>query len=188
VILLSSYGLCSSIVAQKAKEYIVSQNKKILVVPFAGYNNEKTANREINEGLLPFGFGLENIYVLDVNKPEAYRKNKFDMIYVPGGNPFKLLSQAQECNVNQWIIDMVADDAIYFGISSGADFACENLEYLKLVDECNFDLKNYDGLGLIKEKVLCHIDQRDMSTLKRVKDFDERKVIFLRNDEIYVTT
>lgn len=186
MILLSSYGLCSPIIAVKAKEYIIPEDKKVLVVPFAGYNNEKTAAREINEGLLPFGFILDNIYVLDANNPGLHREKSFDMIYVPGGNPFKLLSQAQKCNINQWIVDMVMQNTIYFGISSGADFACENLEYLKLVDECNFEIENYDGLGLIKEKVLCHIDQRDMSTLQRVKDFDERNTIFLRNDEIYV--
>ena len=186
MILLSSYGLCSPIIAERAKEYIIPEDKKVLVVPFAGYNNEKTAAREINEGLLPFGFILDNIYVLDANNPGLHREENFDMIYVPGGNPFKLLSQAQKCNINQWIVDMVMQNTIYFGISSGADLACENLEYLKLVDECNFEIENYDGLGLIKEKVLCHIDQRDMSTLQHVKDFDERNVIFLRNDEIYV--
>lgn len=186
MILLSSYGLCSPIVSEKAKEYIAPENKKVLVVPFAGYNNEQTAAREVSKGLIPFGFTLDNISVLDVNNPELCRGNKIDMIYVPGGNPFKLLSQAKKCNINQWIVDMVAENTIYFGISSGADFACENLEYLKLVDECNFELENYNGLGLIKEKVLCHIDQRDMSTLQRVKDFDERNTIFLRNDEIYV--
>lgn len=185
MILLSSYGLRSPIVADNVREYINPENKKVLIIPFAGFNNASTAAKEIHEGLIPYGFALENIYVIDAEEPELCKKDNFDIIYVPGGNPFKLLSQVQKCNIKQWIIDMVDNGAIYFGVSSGADFACGNLEYLKIVDDCNFEIKDYDGLGLIEEKVLCHVDQRDMATLQQVKDYDERKTIFLRNDEIY---
>lgn len=187
MIILSSFGLRSPIVAEKAEKYINPTGMKVVVIPFAGFNNTATASREINEGLIPFGFDPDNISVLDVHNPELCKEHKFDMIYVPGGEPFKLLSQAQKCNIYQWILDMVKENVIYFGVSSGADFTCENLEYLKLVEDCNFDLENYNGLGLIKEKVLCHVDQRDMSTLQRVKEYDERGVIFLRNDDLFVT-
>lgn len=185
MILLSSFGLCSPIVAQKAREYINPENMTVLVVPFAGFNNQRTAKRESEEGLIPFGFAPENIYIMDVEKPDQHRNKAFDMIYVPGGNPFKLLMQAEECGIKEWIADLVKNGAIYHGVSSGADFICENLEYLKLVEDCNYAPKSFDGLGLIKEKVLCHIDQRDMSTLQQVKNYDERGVIFLRNDDLY---
>ena len=185
MILLSSYGLCSPVVANKAKQYINPRDMKVLVIPFAGFNNASTASREIDKGLVPFGFSLDNICVLDVNNPGLCTNSTYDMIYVPGGNPFKLLSLAQECNVVGWIANEVKNGALYFGISSGADFACENIEYLKLVDECNLELTDFNALGLIKEKVLCHVDQRDMATLQRVRDYDERRTIFLRNDELY---
>lgn len=186
MLLLSSYGLCSPIIAEKTKEYINAENTKVLVIPFAGFSNEKTAARELNEGLLPFGFSLDNIYVIDADEPELYKEIEFDMIYVPGGNPFKLLKEARECNLHSWVANLVRSGAVYFGVSSGADFACENLEYLRLVEDCDFILEDYKGLGLIKEKVLCHVDQRDVATMQRVNDFDERKTIFLRNDELYL--
>lgn len=186
MILLSSYGLCSPIIADKAREYINPDNMKVLVIPFAGFNNESAAAREINFGLLPFGFSIDNIYVVDIGSPELYRNIQVDMIYVPGGNPFKLLSETQKCSLKDWILNLVSNGAIYFGISSGADYACENISYLRLVEDCDFEMENYDGLGLLKEKVLCHVDQRDMATLQKVKDFDDRKTIFLRNDELYV--
>jgi len=53
-------------------------------------------------------------------------------------------------------------------------------------EDCDYTLENYDALGLIEEKVLCHVDQRDMSTMQKVRDFDDRKTIFLRNDELYI--
>lgn len=186
MIILSSFGLRSPIVAEKAKEYINPGGKKVLVVPFAGFNNELTAEKEIKEGLIPFGFKAENICVPDVKSIENLREVEFDLIYVPGGNPFKLLKEAKEGNLIDLIRGQVRNGADYFGVSSGADFASENIEYLKAVEDCDYNLNDYDALGLIPEKVICHVDQRDMATLKRVKDFDDRKTIFLRNDELYV--
>ncbi len=187
MILLSSFGLCFPLIAEKAKEHIKPENMKVLLIPFAGFHDGKTAAREINKGLLPFGFDIDNIYTLYVEEPDIYKDVKFDLVYVPGGNPFKLLYEAQKCDLYSWISRLVQEEGCsYFGISSGADFACENIAYLQLVDECNYQLKDYNGLGLIKEKVLCHVDQRDMATLQLVKQYDDRKTIFLRNDELYV--
>ena len=59
MILLSSYGLRSPIVADNVREYINPENKKVLIIPFAGFNNASTAAKEIHEGLIPYGFALE---------------------------------------------------------------------------------------------------------------------------------
>ena len=189
MIILSSYGLCSPVIAEKVRKYINPEDKKVLVIPFAGFNNVNTAIREINQGLVPFGFEMENIYVCDKSEPKLYIEKKFDWIYIPGGNPFKLLKEAQETDIMPWLKNMAENERTnYFGVSSGADFACENIEYLKGVDECNYDISDYTALGLIKNsKILCHIDQRGLGLLQQVRDYDERKSIFLRNDEIYVT-
>ena len=185
MIILTSYGFRSPIVAEKVREYINPENMKLLVIPFAGFDSAKTATAEIKDGLLPFGFSPENIYVANEDK-EINSEMSFDMIYVPGGNPFKLLKMAQKCNLHSRIKNLVSNGAIYFGVSSGADFACEDIGYLKLVEDCDYNMENYKGLGLIKEKVLCHVDQRDLGTLQQVKDCDDRKAIFLRNDEVFV--
>lgn len=183
MILISSFGLCSPIIAEKAKKYIEPENKKVLVVPFAGYDNAKTADREILNGLIPFGFRKENIDVCDevVSKQKA---EKYDWIYVPGGNPFKLLKELEDYKIKSIIKEIVLEGCNYFGVSSGADLLSNDLGYLKVIDDCNYTLDSYEGLGILKRKILCHTDQRDISVLQKVKDFDGRKTLFLRNDEI----
>lgn len=187
MILLSSYGLCSPIIAQKAREYIEPRDKTILVIPFAGFNNANTAAREINKGLIPFGFNMENIIVADVDEPEKNKELEPDIFYIPGGNPYKLLSEAQKCDLIPWISNLVKKGTTIWGISAGADFCCADMSYLKLVEDCDYSLENYNGLGLIKnKKILCHVDQRPMGLLQQVKDYDENGIIFLRNDELYI--
>ena len=183
MILLSSYGFCSPFISEKIREYFNPVGKTVLILPFAGSNCQQTAVRERERGLIPFGFSHENIYVAERNFP---KDKPFDMIYVPGGDPFLLMNEAKERNLISFVKHAVENGTVYFGVSAGADFAGENLEYLCLVEDCNYCLRDYDGLGLIPQKVLCHIDQRDMGTLQRVREFDHRKTIFLRNDEVYV--
>ena len=184
-IILSSFGLRSPIIREKVREHL-PKDLKVLVIPFAGFNSEITAKREIDEGLLPFGFEKSNICVCGVSNIDAYKCMNFDLIYVPGGDQFKLLYECQKNEMLGWIKQRITAGCRYFGVSAGADLATSDLEYLKMVDECNYELENFAGLGLIEEKVICHIDRRDAGTLEAVRNWDGRKTIFLRNDEVYV--
>jgi peptidase E len=187
MILLSSYGLCSPIVAEKARAYIEPDEKTVLIIPFAGFNNSNTATREINKGLIPFGFKRENIIVADINEPEKNNEIEPDIIYIPGGNPFKLLIESKKCNIIPRIRELIKNGTDVWGISAGADFCCGDLSYLKLVEDCDYSLENFIGLNIVKDKkILCHVDQRPLGLLQQVKDYDERGILFLHNDEIYV--
>lgn len=187
MIILSSFGLRSPIVAAKTKVYLPDcEDMKVLVVPFAGFNELNTARREIDEGLIPFGFNPNNIHVCHANMNE-HKTQRYDLIYVPGGNPFKLLSACQENDIISFLKQLVNQGAIYFGASAGADLATENLEYLRLVEDCDYQLTSFTGLSLLKgTKIICHTDQRDFGTLQAIKDCDERKTLFVRNDDVYM--
>ena len=187
-IFLSSYGLCSPIISEKAKEYINPEEKTVLVIPFAGFNNDNTAMREIDKGLVPFGFKKKNIFVADSESTERSKEIHPDIIYVPGGNPFKLLCEAKSSGLLSLINNAVKNGSLYWGISAGADLCCEDLSYLRLVEDCDYCPQDYNGLGIIKnKKILCHVDQRPMGLLQQVRDFDEKGTLYLRNDELYVT-
>ena len=86
-----------------------------------------------------------------------------------------------------WLKNMVDRGTNYFGVSAGADFTCEDISYLKTVEDCNYELSDYKALSLIKDsKILCHVDQRSFGIMQQVRNYDNRKSIFLRNDEVYV--
>lgn len=185
MIILTSYGLRSPIIAEKVRDLINPKDMKVFIIPFAGFDYNLTAKKE-SDALINFGFEKNNIYVCDVSNTDEHKNKHIDMIYVPGGNQFKLLYECQKNEMLGWIKQRITDGCHYLGVSAGADLATSDLKYLKLVDECNYELENFAGLGLIEEKVICHIDQRDAGTLEAVRNLDGRKTIFLRNDEVYV--
>jgi len=91
-ILLSSYGLETPIMAEKFSKIIPQgrslKRKKCVILPYAGSDLAKTGEIE-TQNLINFGFSKKNIYV--ANDYGAFKCNFPDYIYVPCGDPFKLL-------------------------------------------------------------------------------------------------
>ncbi len=187
MIILSSFGFRSPIVSQKIREYVSQpEDKKVLMIPFAGFNNINTGIRE-SDGLVAFGFSAENIFILDAGNAAEAKNTVFDYIYVPGGDPFKLLFELREINFLGEILRMLKNGSTYIGVSAGASLATVDIGYVAQLEDDNYSLSDYSGLGLIDDCVLCHIDQYSPATVIACKSVcRDRKLFGIRNDEIAV--
>lgn len=167
--MFSSFGFNSPILREKFAHVIPQdeslQKKTCFVIPYAGFNADKTFERE-KQGLVSFGFNPDKI---------VYVKNRVDIahqfpdyIYVPGGNPFKLLNTIKELEIFQDIIDCVRDKhSVYIGVSAGADITTQSIEYVtQLEDNNEINDKDFKALGLISRCLLCHYDHYTYATLK----------------------
>ena len=185
MIIISSYGFESPLVSAELKEKFTT-GEKVLIIPFAGFDSELSA-RKTKRLLEENGFKSENILICTNKEPLIYQNEKIDLIYVAGGNPFKLLNEAHSLNIIPMIKRMLSSGTAYFGASAGADFLSEDLSYLKCVEDDDFNLKSYKGLGILKEKILCHSDQRDRGTIRAIIDTEsDRETLLIRNDEVYI--
>ena len=185
MLILSSYGFESPVITDKLLKTF-SLDEKILIIPFAGFDNAVTAKKQ-QKFLEDFGFKKENIFVCTLEEPLKYFNENIDLIYVPGGNPFKLLKEAHNKDLIPKIRELIENGVTYFGVSSGADFLCEDLTYLKNFEDDDFNLTNCKGLGVIKENILCHADQRGYGDIKILKEADpEKEILLIRNDEVYI--
>ncbi len=185
MLILSSYGFESPIITDKLLKTF-SLDEKILIIPFAGFDNAVTAKKQ-QKFLEDFGFKKENIFACTLEEPLKYFNENIDLIYVPGGNPFKLLKEAHNKDLIPKIRELLKKNVSYFGVSSGADFLCEDLTYLKKLEDDDYNLKSCEGIGIIKENILCHADQRGYTDIKTLKEADPAKeILLIRNDEVYI--
>ena len=186
-LLLSSFGFCSPIMRDKLAK-VISQDKslydkKCLVLPYAGFNAEKTFEKEM-QGLTEFGFNPDKIIFwksrLDVISETP------DYIYVPGGDPFKLLKTIRKLGLVSEIIDFVKNrGVVYIGVSAGADIAAKSIEYvLQLEDNNEIDDGDFSALGLIGESVLCHYDHYSYLMLKICREISGDTVVTINDDQL----
>ncbi len=185
MIILTSYGFRNPIIAEKLKS-IVQSEKTILIIPFAGFNHKNTAIRE-TDGLISFGFRPENIHVLDKANADTFYQKNYDYIYVPGGDPTKLLHGLQKLQCTEKIAKMVREGTSYIGVSAGAVIATYNIEYVTGMECTSLHLDNYRGLGLINSYVICHSEHFEDSVLAAsLTNLPKRRILRIKNSEIHI--
>ena len=186
-LIFSSFGFNSPVLKEKFAK-VISQDESLqvktcLVIPYAGFDEEKTFERE-KQGLVNFGFNPDKI---------VFVKSRFDIvhcfpdyIYVPGGDPFKLLNAVRENEILYDIAECVRDKrAVYIGVSAGADIATESIEYVMQLEDNNvIKDKRFGSLGLIAESMLCHYDHYSYSTLKACEEVSGKTVMTIKDDEL----
>ena len=183
MLILTSFGFRSPIVREKLKDVIAPEGKRILLVPYAGANIPVAAESEI-QGLVEFGFSREMISACG----DAGEAAEFDYMYVPEGDPFKLLKTLQENGLLAWLKRIVRNGTVYIGASAGAELAVNDLEYVTLLDDRYGNITDYKGLGLVNDIVLPHADQRDTTVKMKCKAFceKERSLLCIANDSAAV--
>lgn len=186
--LFSSFGFNAPIMKGKFAQVIPSgealADKTCVIIPYAGFDPEKTGEREKQE-LIEFGFKSENIHV--VNELGIMGYEFPDYIYVPGGDPFKLLGMVNKNRLLRDIADCVINKrSIYIGVSAGACLATPNIEYVTLLEDNNMLKDDFDSLGLVPRNILCHYDHYSYSILKECEEFGKRSVMTLKDDELLV--
>ena len=181
MIILTSYGFRSPFVCTKIRKYINPKRKSITIIPFARPNEEITVKYEKN-ALEDFGFS--DIHFLT---RESTVLNDTDYIYVPGGDTFRLLHILKETGLLDEIKRLVEHGkASYIGVSAGAYMCCKDIEYVKSLEDDNYNISDYTAMGLITENIVCHSDQISMGDIASIKSHNpERPLHLIRNDDVY---
>ena len=183
--IFSSYGFDASIIVEQYKKYIFPQNKKLLIIPFAGLNNDATVRYETNY-LKQYGFAEEDIYVLDHSNLCDIISNKYDYIYVPGGDTFKLLKRIKELEkICDWVKQQLKTGTDYIGASAGAYICTSDIQYLTCIEDNNYIADDFSALNLIDSNIICHSDQYTYHSITKCKEFAPgKKFIYLNNTDV----
>lgn len=176
--LFSSFGFCSPVLRDRFAQVIAQdeqlRQKTCLVMPYAGFDADSTFARE-REGLMEFGFdGQKIVYV---RSPEDVIGNPADYIYVPGGDPFRLLQAVNERGLRDAVVRAVRDTgAVYIGVSAGAYLATPHIGYVMQLEDNNVADGGLDALCLVPDSLICHSDHYSFATLRACQEAGNRPV------------
>lgn len=108
--------------------------------------------------LVKAGFEVED-YDLEGKSRENLIEDleKFDLLFVSGGNTFYLLEKANESGFTQLIKENYFADKVYVGSSAGSVFLSDNIEVIKFLDNPDqTKLDNFDAAGILNFTVFPH--------------------------------
>ena len=188
VIILTSTGLSAEPVRRTAKRFFDSlQYESVAIVTTAAEGKENNEYSTLAKSQFK-ELGFRTIDFIDIeNEPEA-DFSKYSVIYVCGGNTFKLLKYAREANFKNTIIRFLERDGVYIGVSAGAIILAPTIQIAGSVDpEPNeVDITDLDGLRLVSFEIHPHYDPSQDKELSSYQKTTTNKIVRISNSQAVV--
>lgn len=174
-----------TIEANKRLNEVIDHSKPCLYIPLAMEQEQYAGCYEwIKDELKNVDIPYIEM-VKSANELATKNMNDFGMIFIGGGNTFKLLSDLKISGAFEKIREYLNSEGVIFGGSAGAIIFGKDLEACKLDDINEVDLKEIDGFDILHGiSILCHYTNQTVEKDEKSKQYllkvsKHRKVVAL---------
>lgn len=157
-LLLTSTGLSSDNIAQELKSVVVNpESQSVAIITTAAEGKEENKYSQIAKKQFE-NLGFVNVDFIDLETQPEKDLSSYGIIYVCGGNTFKLLKFAREANFKSSIENLLKRNGIYIGVSAGSIIVGPSIKIAGEVaaDKNEIGLEDLTGFGITNLIVLPH--------------------------------
>lgn len=188
IIILTSTGLSVEDVRQAAEKYFSElPYKSVAIVTTAAEGKENNKYSKLAESQFKdVGFNVIDFIDLE-NDPQA-DFSKYNVMYVCGGNTFKLLKYAREANFKEAIEKLLDQEGVYIGVSAGAIILAPTIKAAATIDpDPNIvGVSDFTGLSIINFEVHPHYESEEESEILEYEKTVPYKIIRLLNTQALI--
>ncbi len=171
----------------QADKKIFRNIKKILYVPLAWDSDETYEScREWFESMLLLHIGIE--YSMIKNSTEEIKLTDFDLVYIGGGNTFKLLKELKESNLGNDLIDYLNKGGIIYGGSAGAIIWGNSIDICQLgtsSDKNNVKQNNTSGFNIINDyDIQCQYNDSELKIHQEYSKNTSKTILAIPEENI----
>jgi len=157
-LLLTSTGLSSENIAKRFRSFFTDAEKQaVAIVTTAAEGKEQNkysqlAKKQFEE------IGFTKINFVDFETEFSKDFSSYGVIYVCGGNTFKLLKFAREANFQSSINDLLKRNGVYVGVSAGSIIVGPSISIANEVepDPNDIGLEDLTGFNITNLIILPH--------------------------------
>lgn len=188
VIILTSTGLSIGTVQQAANRYFsLLPIKSVAIITTAA--NGKENNKYSKLAKLQFkklGFAVVDFIDIELN-PKA-RLNNYNVIYVCGGNTFRLLKYAREANFKKNVSKLLERGGIYVGVSAGSIILSPTIKVAAKIDpDTNYvEIEDLTGLNILDFEIHPHYELGEEREVLAYENNSHYKVVRLTNTQALI--
>jgi dipeptidase E len=187
-IILTSTGISTDSVRQLTIKYFSTLPlKSVAIVTTAAEGKENNKYSKLAETQFKeLGFSVVNFVDIE-NNPHA-DFSKYNVIYVCGGNTFKLLKYAREAHFKETLEELLGREGVYIGVSAGSIILAPTIQIAVSVDpEPNeIGISDLTGLNLISFEVHPHYESTQDIELSLYQKITKNKIIRISNSQALI--
>jgi len=160
---------------------------KVLFIPTASRTEfELTYVTKSIQELIKLGVSDNNIFSYSPDKQKLSNFDKFDCIYVCGGNTYYLLDVFKKTGFDKQVIKLVNEGLIYVGVSAGSIIAGPNIEITGTDDENDCKITDLSSLNLTECIISPHFCKDEEEYVADFRKNSIYPVIGLKDNEAIV--
>jgi dipeptidase E len=185
IILLTSAGLSSKNVYNKFKKIVdLKSFARAVIITTASYGKENNQYSQLAlSQLKSAGFTMVDFY--DFENDGLKNLSTYDVIYVCGGNTFKLMKFAKEMNFDKEIRSLLKRDGMYIGVSAGSLIIGPSI---RIAGEIHSDanevrLTDFTGFNIIDLIIFPHYSSEFEEKIKLFETKNNIKIERLTNSQ-----
>lgn len=180
-ILLTSNGFFTDLIKQQFLQLIDGDLSNLNATIITTASHKKQNNRfamKAKEDLLGYGFKKVDFNDIEFDKPELLEK--YNVIYINGGNPFNLLYHMKKSGADLIIKDIAKQNTVIVGVSAGAIILGPNIEVVNyFTPQINtVDMQDLTALGLTNKAIFPHYDREDLFPNNSGRSIEDRLKVF----------
>lgn len=184
-ILLTSAGFLNPKVASSFVTLVKNHDKKkVVIVTTAAEGKENNIYSKLaKEQLDNMGFG--SIDFLDLETQGANYVTNYDVIYVCGGNTFKLLKFAKETNLKDAILKVLEGGGLYIGVSAGSLLVGSSVQIANEIspDKNEVNFADFIGLSIVDLIIFPHYEPKYETEIRGFEARNNITVTRLTNNQ-----
>ena len=189
-ILITSTGLSLPKAQKEFSSILKSAPKKsALIITTAAKNKSRNKYSILAKEQLS-SQGIRRIAFFDLEKNKNIDLSDFDIVYVCGGNTFKLMKYVNDSNFNDSLRKFLKRGGLYIGVSAGSIILGPSIEIAghgKDGDKNTVNIKNLDGMNILPYSIYPHFKASKVAELKRFYNKAKYEIIPLSDDNaIYI--
>lgn len=195
-IFLTSCGFINELITNRFIQELPTNFKNMKVGIITTASEKKEMNVFAQKAYSDFlNIGFTNIQFIDIEWDDINLAN-FSIIYINGGNPFRLLYFFKQNNASEQLSKFCSKKTFLIAASAGAIVLGPTLELVHyFTPHLNeYPLNNLNGLGLIANCIFPHYDREDLFGVnptieERIQLFESetsQPVIRLKDDEFVI--
>lgn len=188
IIILTSTGLSAKPVRRAAGKFFgLLSHKSVGIVITAAEGKENNKYSKLAESQFK-ELDFNKVDFIDIESNPQTDFSRYSVIYVCGGNTFKLLKYARETKFKDAIIKLLERDGIYIGVSAGAIILAPTIQIAASVDPEPNDvgITDLEGLNLINFEVHPHYDPSHEKELSSYQKTTINKVVRISNSQAVI--
>jgi len=185
MLLLTSAGFFNPKVADMAIGVLGNTiNKKVAIVTTAAGGKETNVYSKLAKEQLD-KMGFQDVDFVDLEVQGADHFSGYDVIYVCGGNTFKLLKFARETDFKSAILKVLNRGGLYIGVSAGSLIVGPSVQIANEIsaDRNDVGVSDFTGMGIVDKILFPHYESKYEMEIKNFELKNNVTVTRLTNNQ-----